>query len=75
MAKGRRKFKEKTDVAPEIKDYAVADKKVGVPDMGNIKPPSESSKVCKSCNDIQALHYGGAKNWCNKPGCNCQEFK
>ena len=43
------------------------------PEMGKIKPPEEAEKICE-CGDKGGMHYGGPKGWCNRGGCNCQEF-
>lgn len=43
------------------------------PDMGGVKPPNAG--MCKDCPHERHLHYGGSKNWCNNPGCQCQSFK
>lgn len=61
----RKKFTEKLDVAPPIKDYAVK------PEM----PKPEVKKDLCECKHEKDAHYGGPKGWCNRGGCNCQEFK
>ena len=40
----------------------------------NVEAPKESKKACR-CGDNKDSHYGGERGWCNRPGCECQEFK
>lgn len=70
----RRKFTEKTDVAPVVNDQALEKKYVPKPDMGDIKPPPKQKSTC-ACYHEHSKHYGGPKDWCNVGGCLCQEFK
>lgn len=44
------------------------------PDMGHIQPPSPKVAVCKTCPHQRVMHYGGAAEWCNEKGCNCQAW-
>lgn len=72
MPRGRRKFTQKTDVAPPVKDQALEPYQPK-PDMGDIKEPPKRT-VC-DCKHEHSKHYGGPKDWCNVGGCLCQEFK
>ncbi len=60
-----------TKLGKEIKEA----EKVAVyqpkPDMGNIKPPSET--ICK-CTHEKEFHYGGQYGHCNRPSCPCLKF-
>lgn len=44
------------------------------PKMGDIKPPPIEEFKC-GCGDVQKMHYGGPRGWCNATGCKCQEFR
>jgi hypothetical protein len=68
------KFETKADMMPPIKIQATEEWKPA-PDMGAVKAPPESEKVCAGCQHKGGKHYGPAKPWCNVQGCSCQEFK
>lgn len=36
---------------------------------------SRETMHCRVCNHPRDVHYGGEKNWCNRAGCQCQEYQ
>ena len=62
-----------TPTKPHGHSFTVKEEFDPKPDMGKIKPPADSTKICR-CLHQKAMHYGPSTDWCNTGGCQCQNF-
>ncbi len=74
----KNRSKESTGIPPieSIREAKVPEAKPWKPEpeMGEIKPPKETEKLC-ICEHKKEMHYGPKTDWCNTRGCQCQRFE